>query len=211
MTRAEIRTSVRRMIDESFNGFWDTNLLNDYINMEYRKLINMINNTSEFYVKTSTITSTASSATIAMPSDCSNKIIRLTDSSGIDILPYSRRNLDISSSNTGTPVLFDIRGKYIWLSPTPDSAQSFILEYHYIPPALVNESDSIDFPNGYEDVIIYGVALMAKIRDNDSTSDLERQYLTMRREMLNHLQENQSFGPRMVNHGLGGYGLYEDL
>lgn len=201
MTRAELRQAVRDMLGEQYSGNFSTAALNRYINRAYRQLVMDIQHSfAEYFITTSTITTTANSAYITLPTNCV-MVKKIYDSDGDELLVY--RQTDFDSTDTGTPEYFTIEGIKLKLYPIPTSAISYTLVYHYLPTSLAYDTDAVDFPIGYEELIADYATILASYQDDANMRDFKMNFERNKKNMLQGIKTRQTRDTRHVSYGLG--------
>lgn len=169
--RGDFRNTVR---------FPDTNV-NTEIQAAWAEFYELVADTNQGYWDTiGTITTTASTAFVALPSDTWRvRGIDRLDSSGtveaeLAMIGISERNH--FSSNTDKPRAYRLTARGVDLFPTPDAIYTLRITYTPLAPAL---SAAREFYNGWEEYVVYGALIrLAENEERDVTEwqkSLDRQ------------------------------------
>jgi len=176
MTRSELVTEYRRLIDQPHENIVTSTMANADINTAYRELINKIVGWNyRAYYTSSTITTTANVAYVALPSDCIwvNKLM----DSACEQLPHKDLELFDISLSAGTPLAWDTAGRKIYFTPTASSALTYTIWYTYMPSNLSSNSSTPEFIPGFEDIIALKAAINSKlIREEEAKDMVQLQY-----------------------------------
>jgi hypothetical protein len=212
--RGDLRSLCRQLIDEPIvstddtaGGFWKNSQLNLLMNQAYRtECLEIATWDSDYYMKTSTVTSVVGSNVIALPSDCTGKINYLYDLTNSRYLGSGDdRFYDMVGS--GTPFEFVLQHKNILLDCLADEAISYSIRYYYVPPKMTSDTAVPDFPNGFEDIIAYKTAILAKVRSDDSLGSIQQEYQKKKYDMKNHIMTRQNRSQKMVKVGFSNDGI----
>lgn len=182
-TRSELVTEFRRLIDQPNTGIISPTTANAEINKAYKELVaKIVKWNDRFYRKTGTLTTVASTAYVAYPSDAIF-INRIIDSDK-ETLPHLDLELFELSEAEGTPHGWDAAGRYVYFHPTPSAALSYTAYYTYFPTELSLDSSTPEFIPGYEDIIALKAAINSKmIRDQDVRDMVMNDYRDMEKDL----------------------------
>ncbi len=147
-------TSVRNLLNQpnADNSFWTDVELTAYLNEAIRMyFLEVTNNDEGFWTKTSTLTITANTDTVALPSDCFEvKAVYKTVNNGYVVLPYRNAESDsyTTQGGSGTETYFPsyyFRDNSLVLRPVPNFTQAagLSIEYIYFPDVLQNAGDTM--------------------------------------------------------------------
>jgi len=163
--RGDFRNSVR---------FPDSNIATE-IQAAWGELYELIAETHEgYWVTSDTVTTTASTAFVSLPSDAwrVHAIDRLdgTDYIQLDQVGIADRNW--FSSTAGRPCAYRLTARGIDLFPTPDAVYTLRVTYEPVAPFL----DEIPraYYNGWEEYVVYG-ALIRLTLNEQRTNDWQQQ------------------------------------
>jgi hypothetical protein len=176
VNKLQIRTKVRRKLDETSEGFWLDDELDDYINESYFSLWQMMLNAKHQGCLTSTtLNITGGSANVALPADfqAARLIEKVVDSGTVPLWweeRFDQTNYTAGVS-TGSFFPFKVRfvGQNLIIEPTPQDSETggLKLTYYFFPNRL---DDDTDEPNAglhdfYQDLITYEAVLIAKAKE----------------------------------------------
>ena len=168
-TRSELVTEFRDWIDQPHTAIISPTVANREINRAYKQLVQMINSWNDkWYLTSSTITTTASTQYVSVPSDCV-MVKKLVDSDGYELKHVDLERFDLSVANA-EPCRWDKAGPYIRFNPIPDaSTYTYTIYYTKMPAELSSDSATPEFIPGYEGLIALKAALNSKrIRDEET-------------------------------------------
>jgi hypothetical protein len=181
MTLSDIRAHWRLLVDEPTTVKWSSANANKLINDSYRTICQEImRRWPNYFHKSSTVTTTASTRYTDLPSDCvfTNKILNSSN----ETLPTIADG-DIDMDLTGTPTSYAIRGPHIYWDSQPTAAETFTILYHYMPTDLTLDTDTPTLPPGYHDVLAYGAAVISRMAKEDKIQEYAMTY-TNKLELL---------------------------
>ena len=201
MTRSEVRTFVRKIIDEPFaTGTWSNAMLNAHIDAAYEFLVNKVRNAnSKHYYSTSTITTVATTRNYDLPTDCiASNIFDLTDSDGYSLVADDIRNFN--TTDTGTEaVYYDVVNNDVYLDPVPSSVKTYTLSYFRVPTALSADTTELDFPTGFHRIVSYKAAILAKKSLDGIYEDINEEYQELFGSMMESLVQNKFIKPKQIS------------
>lgn len=173
-TRAQLRTWLRRRLQETTAAQWTDATLNDYVNEGYREVGEAIKGVDpEWLVYQDSHNIVVDQALYKFPTNM-DTLIELWHRSSTAVeyarLDYRRRRAhedDTSSSS----VSYSVKGRYIQISPTPSTAVTKGLRLDYVPvPSLGEETAVPDLPAGLHKGIVFSAQLLA-LGDTAETTD----------------------------------------
>ena len=209
-TLLAIRNYIRKQIDEEDPTFFDNDELDSYINVSYNLLCQEIRGArSDYFEKTTDASSDLSVAlddqTIDLPSDYAGTVkalIDITSDPEVPLLhmPYKQFIITVSSNASNPPRYFDILGsRKIWLSHKSDGVYILRMTYEYLPADLALDADEVDFPIGYEVLIVWDVLISCDFKTHILRPTLIQRFEMTKRKMLLSLgSPKQTFTNRRV-------------
>jgi len=207
--RGEIRTEVLDHLGEETTGYWSLAELNRQINRAHKTIARkarLLNR--EYYLTSTTISTTASTWTVDLPSDF-YKMVEIRDSQNNLIRPGLRRNFDSTSS--GEPsfwAFYHGSTNQICFDLTPDSVYSYTMYYIYDPSAMSSDSDEPDVPMGGDELIALCAAYnLLKVRGDDTSVEFYRNYKSRLDEWLRDIAADSTYHDK-YQHGDRMYGVY---
>lgn len=154
----------------------------------------------EDYLETSaTFTTVAGTEAYNLPSDFYKLLgVDLTlGSQVISLQPYRRAERSLYKAAVGGPTLprYKLTGSQLRLLPAPDSA--YAGRYWYIPTKtlLVNGSDEINFPNGWERYVVLRAAITALKKEESETASLENELALIRQDIERRAEQRDPGAP----------------
>jgi hypothetical protein len=171
---SDLRSRVRRATDTEYATARhpDTDL-NSYINQAYREFYRLvrIHVPDEAFHSISTVTTTASVSTVALPTTFVSLlgVSAYIEDTWVPLLRYEFNERDETCPEdtwTADRPRYRLRGSTLHLVPTPEAA--YRLRIHYVATAAtVTTGGSIDGINGWEDFIVTASALEVAQKDQD--------------------------------------------
>ena len=136
----------------SGKGLMITRLLNEAQEMLYGKPV-------DWYTlfSTDTITTVASTATYAYPTDLGHTIDIINNSSNWILSEDNTRGIDGADPDgdtTGAPTHFSVEGANYRLYPIPAGVETLTVKYYSRPVAMTVNASTIDLPQDCENVIV---------------------------------------------------------
>jgi hypothetical protein len=197
MTVSTIRSLLRVLIDQPHLGVWSNTNLNTLIFSEYRDLCNAITERNpDYYTKSTSVVTIAANKFTALPSDCTI-MKKLIDSDGNTTKWLHNSQFDHTSANA-KPTRFDVVGRNIWWSPTPDAIYTYTAFHHYMPTDLSADSDTPELPPNFHDILAYGVAVNSRIAKEEQIDEYVMQYERKKKMLLHQIGISQTNNPRRV-------------
>jgi hypothetical protein len=208
-TLASIRARVRFFIDEPVQANFTDSDLNYAINNAQQYVVNEITQVSEDYLVSSIPTVITIVPTVQfynLPTDF-NKMSFMYDAvTGVSI-PFT----DIQTQSSVIPTVVPninyggvgfnafLVGFQVGFTPIP-TANNFSPTYFYIPNAsdMVADTDVSIIPRNFIDLVAIQASIDAKIKDEDDTSALERQYARVLNQLTRVARDRQQANPKRV-------------
>jgi len=197
-TLVELRNQVRQRADMENSTFVSDAELNNYINLSYAELYDLIidKHGEDYYIQDQVYTGSPSQDTFALPSN----FYKLR---GVDLLTsagqaVTLRRFEFSERNRFTNVSqavdgdyrYRLRGSNLVLTPALSAQHQLKLWYIPKPIKLVADSDAIDGVNGFEEYVIIDAAIKCRIKEETDTSTLiyQKQSIETR---INRMADNR--------------------
>lgn len=180
VTAGDIRTKAKRLADMENSSFVSDSEWLDYVSSAYAELYDILTTKFERYnVSTSNISITSGTTLYNLPSDF-YKLVGADFQSGSDYIPIQQfpffNRFPTGNHTTGT-----VR---IWYTPAP--------------AIITSAATSLDVVSGWHDYIAVVAAIMAKEKEESSTTGLERRKADLTRR-IEVAAENRDAGmPRTV-------------
>ena len=179
-TLAEMRTEARRAADMENSGFVADAEVTRQINQSIADLYDMLVEArgEEYYRTSTTLSTVAGTATVALPSDFYKSlgydVTIAGDDKTIQPMEWSRRNdfEDSSGWAYSGRIFYQEEGASVRFWPTPGAVHTVTL--WYIPHAteLANDGDTFDGINGWERYVIYDTAIWLRNKEDSPTDGL---------------------------------------
>jgi len=208
MTRSELVTEFRDWTDQPNTAIITAAMANREINRAYREIRGKINERNyRFYYTSTTVTTTAATPFVDMPSDCvlPNKLI---DSDNNVLLQRDIEEFN-HSLDTAEPERWDVAGRHLVFSPIPNSTYTYTLYYTYDPGDMDGDTDTPVFVPGYEDVIAIKAAINSKMIRDETVKDMAQNvYIERLISLLNAAGSPPTSASRRVimsNYDLGDF------
>ena len=163
MTVTQIVDSARNNLNALTDTLWTDSEL--YVNL-YKVMLKVAR-------KTRCIQAQPSANTVAATSDYTmattvNEITRVTYA-GAKLQYIDRRQLDSinpsSTTSSGTPAYYLVRGRTVTLYPTPSAVGAYIIYSNDIPSAIPTAATTLEIPTAYHDVLVDGLTSMMCPKD----------------------------------------------
>lgn len=206
MTFLELQTLTSDILDDVQNGYFTLPVLKQRLNLSLKELQKrLISANNEYYsycVKTNTV---VNQSAYAVPTDFV-QIIRLamiTQGTGttaqemkIDSITPNQR--DLITETSGDPKFYYFQKDNLILCPVPNRIVEIHLEYSYLVPDMVGDSDTPDAPVHFHPYIAYLTARDCMVKDFRSIASIEKQ-LTDYETLLKQIAvQRQNDGAKMV-------------
>ena len=197
-TRSQLVTEFRDWIDQPNTAIVSATMANREINRAYMQLAQMISAWNDrFYLTTASISTTASTQYVAVPSDCS-MVKRLIDADSDELRHTDIEQFDLSLDN-GEPICWDKAGPYIRFNPIPSAVYAYTIYYTKMPAELSADASTPEFIAGYEGIIALKAAINSKMIRDEQTRDMAQMvYLEDVRNLRHAVMTQQTGGARRV-------------
>lgn len=185
VTLATLRTRARERADMPVAGFVPDSatgidaFINEGVQMLHERLVAAYGSN---YVAKSTTLTTTSNGVITLPNDffALLGVSLVVSGQNVPLDPFAQRERETSvgassllwTGSTQTAPRYQLFGSTIRLRPIPSAGQSLIFEYSPVATVLVNTSDTVDFPNGWERYVIVYTAIQMKLKQESSVTEL---------------------------------------
>jgi len=184
-TLSQLVTEFRQIIDQPNTAIVTAAMANREINKATNELYTlMLERNPRYFLTSSTISTTASTAFVNYPSDCvtPNKLL---DS---DSLTIPHRDLEAFDyyADSGEPTAWDTVGRRFIFSPIPDAVYTYTVYYTYMPTDMSANDDTPTFIPGYENIIALKAAINSQmIREEDVRDKIQYEYASSLKAFLN--------------------------
>lgn len=173
ISRAKIRSTIRSRGDyTNVRRFSDT-YLNDEIQTAYGHSCRIVDEAHQGWRdKDSTVTTTASTAYVALPTDAKivKAIDRLDSGEYVEMPQVGLEHRNRFGATTGKPLAHRLSARGIELAPTPNGV--YTLRVTYTPkPGALTENEQHEFYDGWEDFVIEKVLFELDSREGKSLTD----------------------------------------
>jgi hypothetical protein len=188
VTLAEMRERARQRAHMENGGPLDDSEWDANINAHIRELHRLLTQAhgAEYFKKSTTLTTAANVKTVALPSDFYKLLsVWWNDGSGVPrrLRRATEEEIERQTSGQGwTPWArgmrteeddwpkYALRAGYLEFIPTPTAVQSLIFNYTAPPTLLVNDGDTLDGYNGFEEYPIWMAAADAIAKEEGDPS-----------------------------------------
>lgn len=182
-TLAEMRTVVRNRTNLEFSTFVTDDEIDENLNEEYAELIaRLISNEGQpHFVSTTTLNITQGTTLYPLPSDFWRllRIVSTFDGITRDMEPFMEGeragllNTEYFSSTFSPGPRYRLQADNIEILPV---SRAFTVELRYIHscPILVDDADTADGYNGYEQAMIAGACALVREKEQTDPSFFER-------------------------------------
>lgn len=214
-TLTQALADVRSRIDESSstNGYWTDAELTRWINEAQRDIARRVEVLQQF---STTVLAVAGTAKYNLPAD----VIRVhrvdfVPTGSTQVYPMESRVYDemdqVWGVNPNTqrsyPSFYVIwgvpggTGLQMQVYPVPSSAGNFNLYYYRLPVALVNAGDTLDIPEGWQDLVSLYCEYVAKRKLRDQTWQEAKQLYDESLSNLIAVTRDYTDNPRTIIYG----------
>jgi len=185
VTLATLRTRARERADMPTPGFIADSAtgidawINEGVQMLHERLVAAYGSN---YVAKSTTLTTTSNGVITLPTDffalLGVSLVAAGQNIPLDPFAQRERETTVGASSflwTGSPQTaprYQLFGNTLRLRPAPSAGQSLVFEYSPVATVLVNTTDTVDFPNGWERYVIVYTAIQMKLKQESSITEL---------------------------------------
>lgn len=188
VTLAQMRERAKRRAHMENGGPLDDSEWDDNINAHVRELHRLLTQAfgAEYFKKSTTLTTTANVKTVSLPSDFYKLIsVWWNDGSGVPQRMRRATEEEIERQLSGqgwTPWArgmrtedddwpkYAIRAAYLEFIPTPTAVYSIIFNYTAPPTTLVDDGDTLDGYNGFEEYPVWMAAADAIAKEEGDAS-----------------------------------------
>jgi hypothetical protein len=196
MNLSALRTEV---LNHGFDGsIFSASVLNQYLN----DALSELSAKAQYYgeEQQQTVTMTAGQSHYSFPTDMTKlRSVRLTNPPQ-ELGLIDLRDIDRSSSSSGTPYAYAIDGAGITVYPTPDSSYTMLVRYWQVLSPMVYDTDVAGLPPRYHRSLTYYAIARCFEREDDVQ---QAQYYDQKwQETIRNLKADLVFpltdGPRQV-------------
>jgi len=170
MTLAEALNKVRSMLAEPSDAptkFWTDEELKQWINEGYTNFCQ----DTKILRRRAYCEIAAGEAEATLPQEAIRIYnVWFEDKDGkLYVLKRSKREelLPVSSSSAAPTTYYITRRDVIHLHPAPSEGGKLYIDYAYVPPQLVEDSDEIDIPERFQPAIIHYACYQALLKNKD--------------------------------------------
>jgi hypothetical protein len=215
VTFAELKESVRELADEESSSGGASSLIGDgelgrRINEAVRDYYSLLVEVQghEYFAKDAAYDLEPDKALYSLPLDFFQalRLVLQYDEWQAEILPWSQQdtarhhNRGIYSSGFAYWLWFSdhlryrIQGQSIEMLPAPkEQRYRLLLRYTPTTPRLVNDTDTIDAVNGWDDWVKYKAAILLLVKSETDTAELRRE-LALKDAQIRALAPNRDVG-----------------
>lgn len=133
----------------------------------------------DYFMKSSSITTSAGTATVALPADFYRLLMLFYpttgDVNGLEPIPYPEFDPSTAAWSSSSPPRYHLEADNVRFSPCPNAVYTVGIFYVPIMPAIVDGASPVPFAgiNGWEEYVVWDVA--GKLREEDE-SDSSRAF-----------------------------------
>lgn len=201
VTRAEIVSMARELADEQSSQFVTAAAVNAMLNGSVALWYGLVVRACpERFEKVQSITADGS-ASYNLPSDHMGTLsveLAISDLQSIDVprIMFQERN-HLSRAPGNRAIGYRLAADKLLLLPPP---QSGTYRHVYVPtaPVLTQDSDTVDGVNGWEQLIVYDLAIKMRAKDEAAVTDLERQRDRVELEIEAAISERDMANPQRI-------------
>lgn len=177
-TLSDLRTDVQLHLDEIVSRYWTPSELNTWINEGARDIARK----SETLQALASINALTGVQQYDMPQDlCRMHRMEFAPAGSINVYPLEPRSLNEMDSVWGIsqkvsqsyPVYYSLWGfppnLKVILYPTPSQPGSLAVWYYRLPLQALSDTDTIEVPEGWHDLVVLFCEYVAKRKDGDQT------------------------------------------
>lgn len=212
VTFAQLRERARNRADMTGSLFVSEAELGDYVNASAQELYDvLVASFQDYYLSvTANTTLTVGQDSITLPTDFYKLrgIDRLLDGSSewqtLQPFSFAERNdrqgmVGLTSYvYTDSGIRYRIQSNTVKLTPADDCAGTYRVWYIPRMPLLVNDSDSFDGINGWEDYVVVDAAIKMLMKEESSTTGLERQKTALLKRIQDMSVQRDSGSPEVI-------------
>lgn len=195
VTLATLRTRSRERADMPTAGFVPDSAtgIDAWINEGVQRLHEMLVGAFASQYTQSSAAFTVSGETINLPSDFYKLLgvdLDLSDGARVSLQPFQRGMRNVYRNATRMSLFaelvtphFELAGNTLRLLPTPVSGSTGTIWYYPVATTLVNTSDTVNFPNGWERYVVLYTAIQMRMKQESSVTDLRVELDKMEAEL----------------------------
>lgn len=196
MTKAAIIAAARERADAVSSGRWDNADLGVLLGMvHWSEWAHILNANNLYTFRTVTVTPDADGVIAkADLSDATRLFYRV-----LSLRCANRFYVPIHYSLAPTPDQAGFSQSFCWyekgtgIQIVPASSDSCEVTVNYRPKraSALNDGDTVDFPDGYEHILVYGLAAELLLKggaETEAAGDMQRRQAVLREDMLSDLR-----------------------
>lgn len=173
LSRVQVRSTIRSRGDYTNVRRFSTDYLNSEIQTAFNHAWRIVDEAHQgWWDKDDTVSTTASTAYVALPADCKivKAVDRLDGGEYIEMPQVGLEHRNRFSGQTGKPLAHRLSARGIELTPTPNGVYTLRVTYTPKPPALT-ENEQREWYDGWEDYVIEKVLFELDSREGKSLTD----------------------------------------
>lgn len=206
----DLRLEARQRADQVNSGFVLDPELNSFINASMRELYDLLVSTYQDYYLSSADTSlVAGTDTYSLPSDFYKLrgIDLLINGSATNFVTLEQFNFGERSSVDSTIVLnydsarrlqYIIQGSNVRFLPQPSSTDTYKMWYIPVSTTLVNDTDTFDGINGFEEYIVVDAAIKMVQKEESDVTVLFAQKQALTQRIMDMGEDRDAGSPKTV-------------
>lgn len=174
MNLGDAKTRVSVLLDDLNQTYFTPSQLTAWINSAQKEVQKMLVRAgSGFYIKCLQTPTVINQYNYVLPEDFlqENRLEIIVSGTGINethspMSPITMNQQDLVVRTTGVPQVYYFKNKRLVVLPAADATSYLIrLHYSYVAVDLVNESDVIDVPEEYAELVVLYAAYDGHIKD----------------------------------------------
>lgn len=173
ISRAKIRSTIRSRGDYTNVRRFSNDYINDEIQTAYGHSCRIVDEAHQGWRdKDDTVTTMASVAFVALPTDCKvvKAIDRLDGGEYIEMPQVGLEHRNRFGATTGKPLAHRLSARGLEMTPTPNGV--YTIRVTYTPkPIVLTENEQHEFYDGWEDYVIEKVLFELDSREGKSLTD----------------------------------------
>lgn len=182
VTLTTLRSLVREQADMTGSTFITDAAasVDSFINRGIQKLHDIVIQKvpNQYFVSSSNYTTTSGTSLYALPSDF-YRLLGVDLQVGVEMVDLRRfdfkeRNSKKLTFNAGMIPEYMLEGSYVRLYPAPAGAYSGVIWYIPVATVLSSGSDSVNYPNGWEEIVVLYAAMLARIKEESDITELKQ-------------------------------------
>ena len=196
MTKTAIIAAARERADAVRSGRWDDADLGVLLGMvHWSEWANILNANNVYKLRT--VTATPDSDGVVAKSDLSDstrkfyRILSLRAGNQFHSpIHYIDAPVPAESGRYGAFSWYE-KGDGIQVLPIPTTTCDVTVNYRPTRASALNDGDTVDFPDGYEHVLVYGLAAEMLLKggsETEAANDLLRRQAILREDMLSDIR-----------------------